>query len=286
MYWYKPSLFMLKAIASSTSTCRGTPSQGDLGYSIRADPPPFCLFNRFSLSIVMIACISPAPTTQSVVQICALLRALHQHFAGCFLILIMVTPELPLLRVRTDIRAETSKKCHTHTTCFIRSRVLLLATYHSFIGSACRSLLVQVCRPIISPMLLVDGSKSNPPRVVNVSIVFTVSLRNSSPRSRRALHYTAQQSDLLTACTCHEPAVELCTGLSLTMSILAFSSRLSFNLTSNYLLFSDVFSFSICPRYWYSREQSPPVLCSRHNQLCPCCGSCSVAILGKKADEN
>ena len=87
-------------------------------------------------------------------------------------------------------------------------------------------------------------------------------------------------------CTCRQPAVQICTGLSFTMSTPALPSGISFEPNSNPLLSCHAFQPSHCPGHRHSPEQSSPILRGRHNQLCPCRGRRSVTLLGEEADEN
>ena len=80
-------------------------------------------------------------------------------------------------------------------------------------------------------------------------------------------------------CTCHESAVEFIDDDSLTMSSLPFLPAFPSIQPVIHFLFCDVFHFHI-------RERSTPMLCSRHNHIRHGGGSCSVAIVGEKADES
>lgn len=98
--------------------------------------------------------------------------------------------------------------------------------------------------------------------------------------------YSASQSYLHTVCTCRENAVEFCTVLSLIMPPLAFHSRLSFTSPFNLLISCNVFHHQIQTRRRRSGQWCTSILCSRYNQLYPCCSCCSSTILGKKIDEH
>lgn len=87
-------------------------------------------------------------------------------------------------------------------------------------------------------------------------------------------------------CTCHESAVEFIDDDSLTMSSLPFLPAFPSIQLVIHFLFCDVFRFP-CPHgRGHIRERSTPMLCSRHNHIRHGGGSCSVAIVGEKADES
>ena len=164
------------------------------------------------------------------------------------------------------------------TACCIKSRILLVANRYYFL---CQ--LVNLC--LFGEQLWWKQQDKSATPCQCVRCTHHVSEKRFSEVRTHCL-YSASQSYLHAVCTCRETAVEFCTELSLIMPPLAFHSCFSFTSPFTLLISCDAFHPQNQSRLGCSRKQCTSTLCSRHNQLYPCCNCCSSTTLGQKIDEH